>query len=165
MFESLLYLHTVTLILIFTFLLFFTILHPNPFPLPAPSRLCTKLMKLVEDRNRMEQLAAGKGHPVSRMRNVEMEEMMEELQDKVRTLQTENEGLKKRLLVAKQQLINLQGRKLAPYSHVQSRVKSGLKKLRGDASPPSPTRPKSMSQIFLSKAANSVYSIDVTNKS
>lgn len=158
MFEGLFYLHTVTLSLSFTFLLFITILHPNLCPLPPPSRLGTKLMRLVKDRGRMEQLAAGTGHVVSKMRDVEMEEMMEELQDKVRTLHTENEGLKQRLLVAKQQLINSQGRRPTPYGHVQSRVNSGLKKLRDDASSPSPTRPKSMSQIF-----NSVCSSDVMN--
>ncbi|XP_070828950.1 protein fantom [Chaetodon trifascialis] len=106
-------------------------------------KLGTKLMRLVKDRGRMEQLAAGGGQPVSRVRDVEMEEMMEELQEKVRGLQTENEGLKQRLLVAKQQLINSQGRRPTPYGHVQSRVNSGLKRLRDDASSPSQSRPKS----------------------
>lgn len=98
-------------------------------------------MRLVKDRGRMEQLAAGGAHPVSRVRDVEMEEMMEELQEKIRGLQTEKEGLKQRLLVAKQQLMNSQSRRAA-YGHVQSRVNSGLKKLRDDSSSP-PTRPKS----------------------
>ncbi|XP_041794749.1 protein fantom [Chelmon rostratus] len=106
-------------------------------------KLGTKLMRLVKDRGRMEQLAAGGGQPVSRVRDVEMEEMMEELQEKVRRLQTENEGLKQRLLVAKQQLINSQVSRPTPYGHVQSRVNSGLKKLRDDASSPSQIRPKS----------------------
>ncbi|KAM9352398.1 protein fantom [Symphorus nematophorus] len=106
-------------------------------------KLGTKLLRLVKDRGRMEQLAAGGGTAVSRVRDVEMEEMMEELQEKVRRLQTENEGLKQRLLVAKQQLINSQSRRPTPYGHVQSRVNSGLKKLRDDASSPSPARPKS----------------------
>ncbi|XP_051236763.1 protein fantom isoform X1 [Dicentrarchus labrax] len=106
-------------------------------------KLGTKLMRLVKDRGRMEQLAVGGGQPVSRVRDVEMEEMMEELQEKVRGLQTENEGLKQRLLVAKQQLINSQSRRPAVYGHVQSRVNSGLKKLRDDAPSPPQTRPKS----------------------
>ncbi|KAI3371040.1 hypothetical protein L3Q82_023522, partial [Scortum barcoo] len=106
-------------------------------------KLGTKLMRLVKDRGRMEQLAAGGGQAVSRVRDVEMEEMMEELQEKVRALQSENEGLKQRLLVAKQQLLNSQSRRPTPYGHVQSRVSSGLKKLRDDASSPSQTRPKS----------------------
>ncbi|XP_039988659.1 protein fantom isoform X2 [Xiphias gladius] len=106
-------------------------------------KLGTKLIRLVKDRGRMEQLAAGGAQPVSRLRDVEMEEMMEELQEKVRGLQTENEGLKQRLLVAKQQLINSQSRRPSPYGHVQSRINSGLKKLRDDTLSPSQTRPKS----------------------
>lgn len=106
-------------------------------------------MRLVKDRGRMEQLAVGGGQSVSRVRDVEMEEMMEELQEKVRSLQSENEGLKQRLLVAKQQLINSQSRRPTPYGRVQSRVNSGLKKLRDDASSPSQTRPKSTSQTFI----------------
>uniref|UniRef100_A0AAQ5ZA12 C2 domain-containing protein n=1 Tax=Amphiprion ocellaris TaxID=80972 RepID=A0AAQ5ZA12_AMPOC len=106
-------------------------------------KLGTKLMRLVKDRGRMEQLAAGGAQPLSRVRDVEMEEMVEELQDKVRRLQTENEGLKQRLLLAKQQLVNSQSHRPTPYGHVQSRVNSGLKRLRDDASSPSQARPKS----------------------
>ncbi|XP_056242160.1 protein fantom isoform X2 [Seriola aureovittata] len=106
-------------------------------------KLGTKLMRLVKDRGRMEQLAAGGAQPVFRVRDVEMEEVMEELQERVRGLQAENEGLKQRLLVAKQQLINSQSRRLSPYGHVQSRVNSGLKKLRDDSPSPPHTRPKS----------------------
>ncbi|XP_034443005.1 protein fantom isoform X2 [Hippoglossus hippoglossus] len=105
-------------------------------------KLSTKLMKLVKDRGRMEKLAAGGAQPVSRVRDVEMEEMMEELQEKVRGLQAENEGLKQRLLVAKHQLINVQSKRPSPYRHVQSRVNTGLKKLPDDTSSPSQTRPK-----------------------
>ncbi|KAM7397361.1 hypothetical protein PAMP_020339 [Pampus punctatissimus] len=106
-------------------------------------KLGTKLMRLVKDRGRMEQLAASGTQPVSRVRDVEMEEMMEELQEKVRGLQAENERLKQRLLVSKQQLINSQSRRPTPYSHVQSQVNSGTKRLRDDTSSPSQTRPRS----------------------
>uniref|UniRef100_A0A3Q3XDV6 C2 domain-containing protein n=1 Tax=Mola mola TaxID=94237 RepID=A0A3Q3XDV6_MOLML len=109
-------------------------------------KLGTKLMKLVKDRSRLEQLAVGGGQRVSRVRDVEMEEMIEELQDKVRALQRENEGLKQRLLVAKQQLINKQSRRPTPYSHIQSRVSTGLKKPQDDASSPSLIRPKNPSE-------------------
>uniref|UniRef100_A0A3Q3JKX4 C2 domain-containing protein n=1 Tax=Monopterus albus TaxID=43700 RepID=A0A3Q3JKX4_MONAL len=110
-------------------------------------KLGTKLMRLVKDRGRMEHLAAGGAHPVSRVRDIEMEEMMEDLQEKVRALQSENEGLKQRFLVAKQQLINSQNSRPSPYGHVQSRVNSGLKKLRDDTSSPFLTRPKSMRSL------------------
>ncbi|PWA29429.1 hypothetical protein CCH79_00020748, partial [Gambusia affinis] len=98
-------------------------------------------MKLVKDRGRMEQLAAGTAHAPTRFRDVEMEEMVDELQEKVRALQGEKEGLKQRLLVAKQQIINSYSRRQTQYEHVPSRVNSGLKKLRDDAS--SPARPRS----------------------
>uniref|UniRef100_A0A3Q2DEJ9 RPGRIP1 like n=1 Tax=Cyprinodon variegatus TaxID=28743 RepID=A0A3Q2DEJ9_CYPVA len=101
-------------------------------------KLGTKLMKLVKDRGRMEQLAAGPAQPPSRFRDVEMEEMVEELQEKVRGLQAEKEGLKQRLLVAKHQLLNSQGRRQTQYEHVPSRVNSGMKKLRDDSSSLSP---------------------------
>ncbi|KAM4733756.1 protein fantom isoform 2-T2 [Anableps anableps] len=110
-------------------------------------KLGTKLMKLVKDRGRMEQLAAGAAQPPSRFRDVEMEEMVEELQEKVRGLQAENEGLKQRLLVAKQQILNSQSRRQTQYEHVQSRVNSGLKKLRDESSSPSPARPRSMRSL------------------
>lgn len=97
----------------------------------------------------MEQLAAGGAQPISKVRDVEMEEMMEELQEKVRGLQAENERLKQRLLVAKQQLVNTQSQRPTAYAHVQSRVNSGMKKLRDDASSPSQIRPKSESVCFL----------------
>ncbi|XP_068579629.1 protein fantom isoform X2 [Cebidichthys violaceus] len=104
-------------------------------------KLGTKLMRLVKDRGRMEQLAVG-GGGVSRLRDVEMEEMMEELQEKVCGLQAENEGLKRRLLLAKQQLLTSQSRRSSPYGRVPSRVNSGLKKLRDDSSSPPQGRPK-----------------------
>lgn len=108
--------------------------------LPRPARLGTKLMRLVKDRSRMEQLAAGgAGQLASRVRDVEMEEMIEELQDKVRSLQMENEQLKQRLLVSKQQLFTSPRR--TPYSHVQPRVNTGLKKLPDTSQAQS--RPKS----------------------
>ncbi|XP_061577545.1 protein fantom isoform X2 [Cololabis saira] len=110
-------------------------------------KLGTKLMRLVKDRGRMEQLAAGGANAPSRLRDIEMEEMMEELQDQVRGLQTENEGLKQRLLVAKQQLLSSPSRRPMPYGQVQSRVNSGLAKLRDDTLSPCQARPRSMRSL------------------
>ncbi|XP_029379753.1 protein fantom isoform X3 [Echeneis naucrates] len=106
-------------------------------------KLGTKLMRLVKDRGRMERLAVGEAQPFCRVRDVEMEEMMEELQEKVRGLQFENEGLKQRLLLAKQQLMNSQSRRPSLYGHVQSRVNSGLKRQTDDSPPRSQIRPRS----------------------
>ncbi|XP_072242869.1 protein fantom [Leuresthes tenuis] len=110
-------------------------------------KLGTKLMRLVKDRGRMEQLVAGGAQPAPRVRDVEMEEMMEELQEKVRGQEAENERLKQRLLVAKQQLLNTQSRRQTLYGHVHSRVNSGTKKLRDDTSSLSPTRPRSLRSL------------------
>uniref|UniRef100_A0A8C8H7J3 C2 domain-containing protein n=1 Tax=Oncorhynchus tshawytscha TaxID=74940 RepID=A0A8C8H7J3_ONCTS len=89
-------------------------------------RMATKLVRLVKDRRRVEQVAAGGVRPGSR--DVELEEMMEELQEKVQELQMQNEGLKQRLLAAKQQL-QTQSKRPTPYGHVQSRVNTGLRSL------------------------------------
>ncbi|KAM8891429.1 protein fantom isoform 2-T3 [Spinachia spinachia] len=106
-------------------------------------KLGTKLMRLVKDRGRMEQLAGGAGPPASRLRDVEMEEMMEELQEKLRSVQAEKEVLKQRLLLAKQQLITSHSRRSSPYRQVQSRVNSGLKRLRDDVPSPRQALPTS----------------------
>ncbi|CAL8358463.1 unnamed protein product [Lota lota] len=107
-------------------------------------RLATKLVKLVKDRRRLEQLVTGSAggngsRPTARLRDVEMEEVMEELHEKVRGLQVENERLKERLLVAKQQVqVQGQSRKPSPYGRVQSRVDTGRRRAREDS--PSPSR-------------------------
>lgn len=105
----------------------------------------------------MEQLAAGGVQPPSRLRDVETEELIEELQEKVRGLQADKEGLKQRLLVAKQQLLTSQSRRPAPYERVLPRVNSGLKKLRDDMSSPSPTRPRGGSTEPQSPRLDSVF--------
>uniref|UniRef100_A0A8C1JBR4 RPGRIP1 like n=1 Tax=Cyprinus carpio TaxID=7962 RepID=A0A8C1JBR4_CYPCA len=83
-------------------------------------RMATKLIRLVKDRKKSE------GGCVVGGRDVEMEEMMEELQEKVQDLEKQNEGLKRRLLATKQQL-QVQNRRHTPYSHIQPRINSGLR--------------------------------------
>ncbi|XP_036431859.1 protein fantom isoform X3 [Colossoma macropomum] len=100
-------------------------------------RMATKLIRLVKDRKRVEQVSSA-GRVVGG-RDVEMEEMIEELQEKVQELEKQNEGLKQRLLTAKQQL-QTQSRRPTAYSHIQSRINSGLRRLREDT-PVSPQRP------------------------
>ncbi|XP_011474699.1 protein fantom isoform X3 [Oryzias latipes] len=107
-------------------------------------KLGTKLVRLVKDRERLQQMAAGKVQPPSRVRDIETEEMIEELQENVRGLQAEKEELKQRLLVAKNQVINSQRWRPTPYGRVQPQVDSGLAKLRDDASSPSRARPRGL---------------------
>ncbi|XP_067905559.1 protein fantom isoform X1 [Heterodontus francisci] len=88
-------------------------------------RMATKLIRLVNDKKRSEMESGG----TKRIgRDIEMEEMIEELQERVCELEKQNEGLKNRLLAAKQQL-QVQGRRNTPYSYVQSRINTGLRKV------------------------------------
>uniref|UniRef100_A0A3B3QY37 Uncharacterized protein n=1 Tax=Paramormyrops kingsleyae TaxID=1676925 RepID=A0A3B3QY37_9TELE len=87
-------------------------------------RMATKLVRLVKDRKRDGQAVQGP-RPVAR--DVETEEMVEELQEKVRELTRQNEGLKQRLITAKQQQQQGPGRRHVPYGHVQPRINTGLR--------------------------------------
>ncbi|XP_054632622.1 protein fantom isoform X2 [Dunckerocampus dactyliophorus] len=104
-------------------------------------KLGTKLLRLVKDRRRMEQLASGVGPPVSGRLDAEKEDMMDEFQEKVRALEAENERLKQRLFVAKQQLLGSPSGARSPYGRVQSRITPGLRK-QDDASSPLLTPPR-----------------------
>ncbi|XP_078400400.1 protein fantom isoform X6 [Cetorhinus maximus] len=88
-------------------------------------RMATKLIRLVNDKKRSEMENGG----TKRIgRDIEMEEMIEELQERVCELEKQNEGLRNRLVAAKQQL-QVQGRRNTPYSYVQSRINTGLRKV------------------------------------
>ncbi|XP_051024488.1 protein fantom [Acomys russatus] len=87
-------------------------------------RMATKLIRLVNDKKRYERVGGG---PKRLGRDVEMEEMIEQLQEKVHELERQNEVLKNRLIAAKQQL-QVQGPRQTAYSRVQSRINSGRRK-------------------------------------
>lgn len=86
--------------------------------------MATKLIRLVNDKKRYEQVGGG---PKRLGRDVEMEEMIERLQEKVHELERQNEVLKSRLISTKQQL-QIQGHRHTPYSYVQSRVNTGRRR-------------------------------------
>ncbi|XP_028931823.1 protein fantom isoform X3 [Ornithorhynchus anatinus] len=88
-------------------------------------RMATKLIRLVNDKKRSERVGGGSKRPG---RDVELEEMIEQLQEKVHELERQNEGLRNRLISTKQQL-QVQGHRHTPYNHVQSRINTGLRKL------------------------------------
>ncbi|XP_024407206.2 protein fantom [Desmodus rotundus] len=92
-------------------------------------RMATKLIRLVNDKKRYERVGGG---PKRLGRDVEMEEMMEQLQEKVHELERQNEVLKNRLISAKQQL-QIQGHRQTPYNYVQSRVNTGRRKASENA--------------------------------
>ncbi|XP_064016459.1 protein fantom isoform X5 [Pogoniulus pusillus] len=85
-------------------------------------RMATKLIRLVNDKKRAEQVGGG---PKRLGQAVELEEMIEGLQERVRELEKQNDNLRSKLILTKQQL-QVMGRR--PYSYVQSRINTGLKK-------------------------------------
>uniref|UniRef100_A0A3Q2XQI7 RPGRIP1 like n=1 Tax=Hippocampus comes TaxID=109280 RepID=A0A3Q2XQI7_HIPCM len=104
-------------------------------------KLGTKLLRLVKDRRRMEQLAGGGGAPmVPRRWDAEKEDLVDEFKEKVRALETDNDKLRQRLFVAKQQqqLIALSPAARSSHTRVQTRAASAPRK-PDDASSPSPT--------------------------
>ncbi|KAM4017680.1 protein fantom [Anomaloglossus baeobatrachus] len=88
-------------------------------------RMATKLVRLVQDKKKAEQ---GPGVLRRSGKDVEMEEMIEQLQEKVREVEKQKEGLQNRLIATKQQL-QTQGHRHTPYNYIQSRINSGLKKV------------------------------------
>ncbi|XP_009676592.2 protein fantom isoform X2 [Struthio camelus] len=88
-------------------------------------RMATKLIRLVNDKKKSEQVGGG---PKRLGQAVELEEMIEHLQEKVRELEKQNESLHNKLISTKQQL-QIQGHRPSPYSYVQSRINTGLKKV------------------------------------
>ncbi|XP_078524434.1 protein fantom isoform X2 [Lissotriton helveticus] len=87
-------------------------------------RMATKLIRLVKDK-KSEQAGSDPKRP---SRNVELEEMIEQQQEKIRELEKQNETLQNRLISTKQQL-QVQGSRNTPYDHVQSRINSGVRKV------------------------------------
>ncbi|XP_038049511.1 protein fantom-like isoform X2 [Patiria miniata] len=90
-------------------------------------KMATKLLRLVSDRKKQDQEEGGAKRPARKGRDVETEEMLEDLQGKVRELHKQNDLLKNKLMVTKQQLAT-QGTRSTPYPHVQSRINTGLPK-------------------------------------
>ncbi|XP_040184669.1 protein fantom isoform X2 [Rana temporaria] len=91
-------------------------------------RMATKLIRLVQDKKKAEQ---GTGISKRSGKDVELEEMIEQLQENVRELEKQKESLHNRLIAAKQQL-QTQGHRHAPYNYIQSRINSGLRKVTED---------------------------------
>lgn len=99
-------------------------------------RMATKLIRLVNDKKRSEQVGGG---PKRLGQAVELEEMIEHLQERVRELEKQNESLRSKLISTKQQL-QIQGHRPCPYSYVQSRINTGLKKVNEAAGMPEHTK-------------------------
>ncbi|XP_022097495.1 protein fantom-like [Acanthaster planci] len=90
-------------------------------------KMATKLLRLISDRKKQDQEGGGAQRPARKGRDIETEEMLEDLQSKVRELTKQNDLLKNKLMVTKQQLAT-QGTRPTPYPHVQSRINTGIPK-------------------------------------
>ncbi|XP_033626403.1 protein fantom-like isoform X2 [Asterias rubens] len=88
-------------------------------------KMATKLIRLVTDRKKQDHEVGGAHQRGRKGRDVETDEMIEDLQGKVRDLNKQNDMLKNKLTITKQQLAT-QGSRQTPYPHVQSRVNTGL---------------------------------------
>ncbi|KAM9120750.1 protein fantom-like [Pangshura tecta] len=107
-------------------------------------RLGTKLLRRTHERAQVE----GRLGTKARWSGWDLEESLEELQERVWDLERRNEGLRSRLLSYKQQL-QLHGcRHHWPYGYVQSRVDTGLRqvhsagmRVRGPEARPTHTAP------------------------
>ncbi|XP_075770957.1 X-linked retinitis pigmentosa GTPase regulator-interacting protein 1 isoform X2 [Pelodiscus sinensis] len=105
-------------------------------------RLGSKLLRLTHER------AQGLGKPGSRARwsgrELEREASLEELQERVWDLERRNEGLRSQLLFYRQQLL-LQGcRRPGPYSSIQARVDTGLRRAHTASGRVPERRPRGM---------------------
>lgn len=89
-------------------------------------RMATKLLRLVNDKKKSEQSSQVYG--VKKVRDIETEEVIEELQGKVRQLEKQNNQLKEKLIVTRQQLALTASQKPGAYGHVQSRIHTGIPK-------------------------------------
>ena len=60
-------------------------------------RMATKLLRLISDRKKQDQEGGGAQRPARKGRDIEMEEMVEDLQGKVRELTKQNDLLKNKV--------------------------------------------------------------------
>ncbi|KAM6195434.1 protein fantom isoform 1-T1 [Sarcoramphus papa] len=118
-------------------------------------RMATKLIRLVNDKKRSEQVGGG---PKRLGQAVELEEMIEHLQERVRELEKQNESLRSKLISTKQQL-QIQGHRPCPYSYVQSRINTGLKKVSEAAGMPEHTKKAMRFQDLEVRSSNLVLPI------
>ncbi|KAG9487009.1 hypothetical protein GDO78_007075 [Eleutherodactylus coqui] len=89
-------------------------------------RMATKLLRLTSEIGKQGE-KKGPGVPRDG-RDLGAEEMIEDLQDRVRDLERRNEALRHRLITYKQRLQFQSGCRHCPYSSVSARIDSGVRK-------------------------------------
>ncbi|KAL3860281.1 hypothetical protein ACJMK2_010423 [Sinanodonta woodiana] len=89
-------------------------------------RMATKLLRLVNDKKKSSEqdniTVGGK-----RARDIDTEEKLEELHEKLQDYEKQNEKLREKLMLAKQQLSSTNKRP-SPYNRVSSRISTGISK-------------------------------------
>lgn len=85
--------------------------------------MATKLLRLTSDHGQHEVKKARKDG-----RDLEAEDTMENLQDRVRDLERRNEALRQRLTTYKQRLQLQDGCRHCPYGAISARINSGIRK-------------------------------------
>ncbi|KAK2187638.1 hypothetical protein NP493_159g03000 [Ridgeia piscesae] len=89
-------------------------------------RMATKLLRLLSDKKKMDTGIAGLA---KKGRDIETEEMLEDLHSKMRELERQNTQLKEKLLLTKQQVaLQAQTSRRPIYGHVQARINTGIPK-------------------------------------
>ncbi|XP_060079479.1 protein fantom-like isoform X2 [Ylistrum balloti] len=86
-------------------------------------RMATKLLRLVNDKKKTNEVDGGETRG-KKVKDVEMEEKIEELTEKIRNMEKQNVQLKEKLMLSKQQLAT--NKRSTPYNHVGSRISTGI---------------------------------------
>ena len=88
-------------------------------------RMATKLLRLTADLKKQNSAAGASTSRSTAARDVEKDEIIEDMRDQVRNLTRNNESLKNKLMVTRQQL-EAQCKRKSMYSNVPSRTNSGI---------------------------------------
>ncbi|XP_052817311.1 protein fantom-like isoform X2 [Mya arenaria] len=94
-------------------------------------RMATKLLRLVNDKKKTGDVEISHVPGGKKIRDIEMEEKMAELQDKILNLEKNNHHLKEKLDLAKQQIASTSKRP-QQYPHAMSRINTGIAKTSHD---------------------------------
>ncbi|XP_052231915.1 protein fantom-like isoform X2 [Dreissena polymorpha] len=94
-------------------------------------RMATKLLRLVNDKKKTVDGDIGTGPPAKKIRDIETEEKMAELHEKISRLEKQSHQYREKLELAKQQLASASKRP-QQYPHAMSRINTGIHKTAPD---------------------------------
>lgn len=117
-------------------------------------RMATKLLRLTYDLGQHEEKKVRKDG-----RDLEAEDTMENLHDRVRDLERRNEALRQRMTTYKHRLQLQDGCRHCPYGAISARINSGLRKNTTVPEKYKKGRQKRLKKMFLHSAAKWVKNI------